>query len=67
MSLIEKLGLKNKQKNKEQKSFTGKKEDQKVLEENQKVLEDKIPAAAQDMCCGSCGGSGHANKKDGKG
>ena len=25
---------------------------------------DKIPAAAQNMCCGSCGGQGHAEKKE---
>lgn len=60
MGLMEKLGLGNKQKSAEQKPLADKKTDQ-------KVREDKIPAAAQDMCCGSCGGRGHADRKDWKG
>ena len=60
MGLIEKLGLGNKTKSAEQKPLADKKADQ-------KVREDKILAAAQDMCCGSCGGRGHTDRKDWKG
>lgn len=60
MGLIEKLGLGNKNKSTEQKPLAGKKADQ-------KVQEDKIPDAAQDMCCGSCGGHGHTDRKGRKG
>jgi hypothetical protein len=59
MGLIEKLGLGNKTKGTEQKPLAEKKTDQ-------KVREDKIPAVTQDMCCGSCGGRGHTDRKDWK-
>jgi 6-phosphogluconolactonase/glucosamine-6-phosphate isomerase/deaminase len=57
MGLIEKLGLKNKNIIAEQSSSAGKKPDQ-------KTREDQKTAAAQDMCCGSCGGRGHTDRKD---
>lgn len=60
MGLIEKLGLGYKKKSTEEKPFVDKKE-------AQKAREGKIPAAAQDMCCGSCGGRGHTDRKDWKG
>lgn len=60
MRLIEKLGLGNKKKTSEPKSSTYK-------NVGQKVREEKTSAAAQDMCCGSCGGHGHTDRKDWKG
>ncbi len=57
MGLIEKLGLRSKNIMSEQRPSVDKKVDQ-------KAQEDKNPAAAQDMCCGSCGGRGHINRKD---
>lgn len=60
MGLMEKLGLSNKPKNSKQKTIAGN-------PAGQKAREDKIPAAAQDMCCGSCGGRAHTGRKDGKG
>lgn len=59
MGLMEKLGLGSKRKNAGQNSPAAKAADR-------QLREDEIPAAAQDMCCGSCGGRGHAGRKDGK-
>jgi len=57
MSIFEKLGLGNKKKSAEQQPIANKSTDQ-------KGREDKIPAAAQDMCCGGCHGHGHGDRKD---
>lgn len=34
-----------------------------VKKDSPQPKQDKIPAAVQDLCCGSCGGHGHADKK----
>lgn len=39
------------------------KRDGAVKKDSPQPKQEKIPAAVQDLCCGSCGGHGHTDKK----
>lgn len=54
MKMLEKLGLSSKKKSGDTKAT------------NNPRKPEAIPPARQDMCCGSCGGQGHADKKGGQ-
>lgn len=56
MGLMEMLGLGNRKKGAAQKPS--------APDAERRAREDKIPPAAQDMCCGSCGGQRHGSGKD---
>lgn len=51
MKILEKLGL------------SGNKQNGSAKDTKNPRKPEPIPAARQDMCCGSCGGQGHADKK----
>ena len=54
MKILEKLGL------------SGNKQSDNTREANAPRKPEASPPTRQDMCCGSCGGQGHADKKGGE-
>lgn len=54
MKILEKLGL------------SGKKQNDDAKDADAPRKPETLQPARQDMCCGSCGGQGHADKKGGQ-
>ena len=57
MKILDFLGLGKKSEDAKEHAFA-------AGEPDRQERKEKIPAAVQDSCCGSCGGHGHAAKKE---